>query len=75
MSDLKRVNETLWDIEDRIRLMEHAQTFDDEFTQLARAVYRVNDKRAAIKRELNMRLGSALVEEKSYPEYPADGSV
>src|SRR5215470_15433849 len=66
---LKGVNETLWDIEDRIRLKEKAQAFDSEFVELARAVYFRNDERAAVKREINLRLGSALVEEKSYEDY------
>jgi len=66
---LKGVNETLWDIEDRIRLKEKAQAFDSEFVELARAVYFRNDERAAVKREINLKLGSALVEEKSYEEY------
>jgi hypothetical protein len=69
VEDLKRVNESLWDIEDKVRLKEAAQTFDDEFVQLARSVYQLNDKRAAIKRELNRLLGSELMEEKSYPDY------
>ena len=69
MEDLKRVNESLWDIEDRVRLKESASAFDDEFVQLARSVYQINDKRAAIKRDLNRLLGSDLVEEKSYPDY------
>jgi hypothetical protein len=72
---LKKVNELLWDIEDRIRRSEAAQTFDDDFIRLARSVYRLNDERAAIKRGLNLRLDSKLVEEKSYPDYsPPDGS-
>ena len=66
---LKAVNERLWDIEDRIRLKEAAQAFDDEFIELARSVYRQNDERAEIKRELNRMLGSELVEEKYYPGY------
>ena len=66
---LKRVNESLWDIEDRIRRCESAQTFDDDFVRLARDVYRLNDERAAIKRRLNVKLNSKLVEEKSYPDY------
>jgi uncharacterized protein YukE len=66
---LKRVNESLWDIEDQIRLKETENTFDDDFIQLARSVYKYNDKRAAIKRELNHLLGSELMEEKSYPDY------
>lgn len=69
LADLKRVNETLWEIEDRIRLKEAAQTFDDEFIELARSVYQANDERAAIKRRINRRLGSELTEEKSYPDY------
>jgi len=74
MAALKKVNESLWEIEDRIRLKEAADTFDDEFVQLARSVYRENDRRAAIKRELNELLGSELVEEKYYPDYtpPSD---
>jgi 3-methyladenine DNA glycosylase/8-oxoguanine DNA glycosylase len=70
VEDLKRVNESLWDVEDLVRLKEAAHTFDDEFVQLARWVYQANDKRAAIKRELNRLLGSELMEEKSYPDYP-----
>ncbi len=68
---LKAVNQKLWDIEDAIRLKERAQAFDAEFIALARAVYFTNDERAAIKREINLRLGSALVEEKSYQDYRA----
>ena len=63
------VNELLWDIEDRIRLKERAQAFDQEFIELARAVYFRNDERAAFKREINLKLGSQLVEEKSYQDY------
>ncbi len=66
---LKAVNEKLWEIEDRIRLKEAAGEFDAEFIELARSVYITNDERAAIKRELNLRLGSDLVEEKSYADY------
>ena len=69
VADLKRVNEQLWEIEDRIRLKEAARAFDDEFVELARSVYRTNDRRAAIKREINVALGSDLIEEKSYPGY------
>jgi len=68
---LLAVNETLWDIEDRIRLKEKAQAFDQEFIELARAVYFRNDERAAVKREINLKLGSQLVEEKSYQDYKA----
>jgi len=66
---LKLLNETLWDIEDRIRLKEKAQAFDAEFVELARSVYFRNDERAAIKRAINVKLGSQLVEEKSYQDY------
>jgi len=68
---LLAVNEALWDIEDRIRLKEKAQAFDAEFIELARAVYFENDTRAAVKREINLKLGSQLVEEKSYQDYRA----
>jgi hypothetical protein len=66
---LRAVNEALWDIEDRIRLKEKDKAFDAEFIELARSVYIRNDERAAIKREINQKLGSTLVEEKSYQEY------
>jgi hypothetical protein len=66
---LLSVNEQLWVIEDEIRDKERAQLFDAEFIRLARAVYFTNDERAAIKRRINDRLGSTLVEEKSYREY------
>jgi hypothetical protein len=69
---LKAVNEALWDIEDRIRVKERAQAFDGEFVELARAVYVRNDERAAIKREINLKLGSRLVEEKSYQDYRSE---
>lgn len=66
---LQRVNEQLWDIEDRIRDKEARQTFDREFIELARAVYVSNDERAAIKKRINTLLGSRIVEEKSYKQY------
>ena len=66
---LENVNERLWDIEDRIRDKEAHQTFDREFIDLARAVYICNDERAAIKKRINLQLGSRLVEEKSYRQY------
>jgi hypothetical protein len=68
-SRLKTLNETLWDIEDRIRAKEAAAQFDPEFIELARTVYRRNDERGALKREINLRLASELVEEKSYTRY------
>jgi len=66
---LRDVNAKLWDIEDRIRDKERDGLFDAEFVELARAVYFTNDERAALKKKINMRLGSALVEEKSYADY------
>ena len=66
---LHEVNELLWDIEDKIRLKERAAAFDQEFIELARSVYFRNDERAAFKREINLKLGSDLVEEKSYQDY------
>jgi hypothetical protein len=68
-SRLKTVNEELWDIEDKIRLKEKASSFDDEFIQLARSVYFTNDRRSDIKKEINLALGSELIEEKSYQDY------
>jgi hypothetical protein len=66
---LQAVNERLWDVEDLIREKEAKQTFDREFIELARAVYVSNDERAAIKKRINLQLGSRLVEEKSYKPY------
>jgi hypothetical protein len=68
-AELKAVNERLWVIEDDIRLKEKAQAFDDEFVRLARAVYFQNDIRARGKKDINLALGSAYVEEKSYQDY------
>ena len=67
--DLAAINESLWEIEDRIRAKEAAGVFDGEFVELARAVYRHNDKRAALKREINLLLNSDVVEEKQYTPY------
>jgi hypothetical protein len=69
MARLKAINEKLWEIEDDIRDKERKKAFDQEFIELARAVYFTNDERAAVKRELNLKLGSGLVEEKSYADY------
>ena len=66
---LQNVNERLWDIEDRIRDKEAKQCFDRDFIELARAVYVSNDERAAIKKRINLQLGSRLLEEKSYRQY------
>jgi len=70
---LKAVNEKLWKIEDDIRNKEAGGKFDSEFIELARSVYISNDERAAIKRELNVLLGSELIEEKSYTDYRRKG--
>jgi len=65
-AELATVNEKLWDVEDEIRLCEKAGDFGERFVALARAVYVTNDRRAAIKREINRRCKSAIVEEKHY---------
>ena len=72
---LKAVNERLWVIEDDIRLKEKAQQFDEDFVKLARSVYFENDERARIKKDINLALGSAYVEEKSYEDYRGDASA
>jgi hypothetical protein len=67
--ELKRVNESLWVIEDDIRDKERRKAFDEEFIELARSVYVTNDRRAEAKKQLNVYLGSEIVEEKSYQDY------
>ncbi|MBL0374842.1 hypothetical protein JJB09_22775 [Rhizobium sp. KVB221] len=67
--DLYTVNAALWDIEDDIRDYENAGDFGDKFVSLARSVYITNDKRAELKRQVNLVLGSGLMEEKSYQSY------
>ncbi len=69
INELKNINEALWDIEDKIRDKERNQVFDKDFIELARSVYFTNDKRAEIKRIINGKTGSELIEEKSYSEY------
>jgi hypothetical protein len=69
---LKKVNESLWWIEDDIRDCERVKDFGPKFIELARAVYVTNDLRGEVKREINTLLGSALVEEKSYAAYTDD---
>jgi hypothetical protein len=66
---LRGVNEALWEVEDALREHERRRDFGAAFVELARSVYRTNDRRAELKREINARLGSALVEEKSYATY------
>ncbi|HKS89572.1 MAG TPA: DUF6165 family protein [Stellaceae bacterium] len=63
---LAAVNRELWEIEDDIRACERAGRFDAHFVALARGVYRANDRRAALKRQINELTGSDIVEEKSY---------
>jgi len=66
---LKVVNEELWDIEDEIRLCERQKDFHENFIELARAVYKTNDRRAALKRDINSAMNSEIYEEKSYQPY------
>ena len=68
---LMSVNEKLWEIEDQIREKEASGAFDESFIQFARAVYKTNDERARIKREINVLCSSELIEEKGYAPYPA----
>jgi transcriptional regulator of nitric oxide reductase len=66
---LKEINESLWVIEDDIRDKERAGEFDERFIDLARSVYFTNDKRSELKKQLNLHLGSQIIEEKSYQDY------
>ena len=68
-AQLKEINEALWEIEDDIRDKERLREFDERFIELARAVYVTNDRRSQVKKELNLHLGSGIVEEKSYQDY------
>ncbi len=67
--ELLGINRDLWVVEDQLRDLERKQQFDEEFIKLARSVYFLNDKRAAIKREINVKYGSDFIEEKSYKPY------
>ncbi|WP_431857296.1 hypothetical protein [Azospirillum sp.] len=69
IDDLRSVNEAIWDIEDGVRDCERTKDFGPRFVELARGVYHNNDRRAALKRQLNDLLGSELIEEKSYQPY------
>ena len=69
VTNLKTINKILWEIEDNIRVKEKNQDFGKEFIQLARSVYKQNDKRATIKREINYKYKSELIEEKTYTDY------
>ncbi len=66
---LKKLNETLWDIEDKIRACERNHDFSESFIALARSIYQNNDRRAKLKKEINTLLGSSITEEKSYTQY------
>ena len=69
MTELKIINETLWNIEDMIRIKENIKEFGNEFIQLARSVYITNDQRFIVKRKIDTILGSHIIEEKSYENY------
>ena len=66
LNHLKEINNSLWELEDKIRIKEKKQKFDREFIELARSVYKENDIRASIKKEINQKYNSNLTEEKSY---------
>lgn len=66
---LRRINEQLWDIEDKIRDHERRKDFGDRFIELARSVYFTNDRRSVVKRRINEISGSDVIEEKSYSQY------
>jgi len=66
---LKDINEKLWDVEDKLRIKEKNKLHDEEFIQLARSVYFWNDKRSDVKKEINLKFGSNIIEEKSYEQY------
>lgn len=67
--ELYDVNCKLWDIEDRIRDLERSKDFGNDFIETARSVYIMNDRRSEIKRAINIRTSSGLIEEKSYEKY------
>ena len=69
VDELLKINKSLWDVEDRLRDCERNKIFDEHFVQVARSVYILNDKRAHIKKEINIKYGSEFVEEKSYQSY------
>jgi Family of unknown function (DUF6165) len=69
MTQLKAINEQIWELEDIIREYERLANFGPDFVAIARKIYRTNDERAAVKRQINIELGSELIEEKSYAPY------
>jgi hypothetical protein len=66
MQQLSAVNQQLWTVEEELRACEEAQRFDQNFINLARSVYQLNDQRSALKRQINLACGSPLLEEKNY---------
>lgn len=71
-AEVAAVNESIWQAEDELRTCERTRDFGPRFIEVARSVYRHNDRRAALKRAINELLGSRLVEEKDYPSYPEE---
>ena len=69
IGQLRLANKQLWDLEDEIREKERNADFGPQFIEIARLIYRTNDRRAAAKKDINLRFGSAIVEEKSYQPY------
>ena len=69
MVELLKVNSSLWKVEDLLRDFEKANSFGEEFVDLARSVYKLNDKRSYIKKEINIKYGSKFIEEKQYANY------
>lgn len=67
--ELYKVNKELWDVEDKLRVLERGKDFGSEFIELARSVYYLNDKRAEVKKRINIEYKSQLIEEKSYEAY------
>jgi len=67
--ELYKVNKELWDVEDKLRVLERSKDFGSEFIELARSVYYLNDKRAEVKKRINIEYKSQLIEEKSYEAY------
>jgi len=70
-AELQKTNAALWDIEDALRLHEDRQDFGEAFVTFARSVYKTNDRRAALKKEINLLCKSTIVEEKSYASFAA----
>lgn len=69
VSELKEINETIWDNEEELRECERRQRFDEHFVNCTRTIYKENDRRAKVKKAINMKLNSEIVEEKSYKPY------